>query len=254
MSLIQLTLKDVLDISILSFIIYYSYKLFKGSINKSIILGIFIFILMWYISYRIFSMKMTGMIFNKILSIGPIILSIIFQDDIKKFLSKLGTAKRLNLFKLKFKSRHNKKEFNNGIAQIVLATINMAKKKTGALIVIQQKIDLSIYSHTGEQFVSDINARLIENIFFKNSPLHDGAIIIVGNKIKSAGCILPVSDNTNIRKDLGLRHRSALGLSQKTDALIIIVSEERGTISLAQHGELKIDIDFDQLENFIWGL
>ena len=127
----------------------------------------------------------------------------------------------------------------------------MAKKKTGALICIQQEVDLSIYEHTGEIFEADVNARLIENIFFKNSPLHDGAMIIADNKIKAAGCILPVAQNAKLPKEMGLRHRSGLGMSLETDALVIIVSEERGKISVAQNGNLEINITAEELQQIL---
>ena len=125
--------------------------------------------------------------------------------------------------------------------------MNMARKKVGALIAIQATQDLTAYLHTGEVFRAEINARLIENIFFKNSPLHDGAMIIVDNDIRAAGCILPVSNDPTLSKDLGLRHRSALGLSQATDCLVIVISEERGKISLEQNGSIDVDVSIDTL-------
>jgi DNA integrity scanning protein DisA with diadenylate cyclase activity len=129
--------------------------------------------------------------------------------------------------------------------------MNMAKKKTGALIAIQQNIDLMPYIQTGEMFRADVNARLIENIFFKNSPLHDGAMIIVNNEIKAAGCILPVAHNAVVPKEMGLRHRSGLGMASETDAIVIIVSEERGTITVAQNGRLSIDITAEELQRIL---
>ena len=127
----------------------------------------------------------------------------------------------------------------------------MAKKKVGALIVIQQNLDLSPWMHAGERFTCDINSRIIENIFFKNSPLHDGAMVIVGDKIKAAGVILPVANNADLNKDLGLRHRAALGLALKTDGIVIIISEERGHISVAHQGEIQMNISIDQLQSVL---
>ena len=129
----------------------------------------------------------------------------------------------------------------------------MARKKTGALIVLEKEMDLAIYEHTGEMFNADVNARLIENIFFKNSPLHDGAMIISDNKIRAAGCILPVAQNANIPKELGLRHRSGLGMSLETDALVIIVSEERGRISVAHLGNLCVNVSAEELQQILSG-
>ncbi len=132
---------------------------------------------------------------------------------------------------------------------IVYACMNMAKSKTGALIVIQQKVPLDNYEKTGDIIDANINSRLIENIFFKNSPLHDGALIIAGDQIKAAGCILPVSHDTNIPRSLGLRHRSALGISQATDAVAVVVSEETGGISIAYHGNLTTRLSSTELEH-----
>jgi DNA integrity scanning protein DisA with diadenylate cyclase activity len=129
--------------------------------------------------------------------------------------------------------------------------MNMAKSYTGALIVIQGDIQLSLYEQTGEIINADISSRLIENIFFKNSPLHDGAMIIVGKKIKAAGCILPISQNPNIPKHLGLRHRAGLGISQETDAKVIIVSEESGRITFASQGRLRINITPEELQQIL---
>ena len=125
----------------------------------------------------------------------------------------------------------------------------MSKSKTGALIVIQRKVSLSDYERTGDMIDASINTRLIENIFFKNSPLHDGAMIIARHRIAAAGCILPVSHDMNIPKELGLRHRAALGMSQVTDALCVIVSEETGHISIAMDGALKVKLSASELEH-----
>jgi DNA integrity scanning protein DisA with diadenylate cyclase activity len=127
--------------------------------------------------------------------------------------------------------------------------MNMSKSKTGALIVVQRTIPLTDYERTGDMIRADINSRLIENIFFKNSPLHDGALIISGSKIMSAGCILPVSHDTSIPRYLGLRHRSAKGIAQATDAIAIVVSEETGNISYAYKGELHVKISSTDLEH-----
>jgi DNA integrity scanning protein DisA with diadenylate cyclase activity len=129
--------------------------------------------------------------------------------------------------------------------------MNMAKKNTGALIAIQQNIDLIPYIHTGEMFRADVNARLIENVFFKNSPLHDGAMIIVDNEIIAAACILPIAHNAVIPQEMGLRHHSGLGMASVTDAIVIIVSEERGTITVAHNGKLSIDITAEELQRIL---
>lgn len=251
MDLFLFSIKDIIDILLFSIIIYYTYNILRNSGNKTIFMGIVTFVLIWFLVSRVFDMKMIGMLFNKISSIGLLVIVIIFQDDIKKFLMTLGSAKRWSFLKNIFDKDADNEQNNKWISQIILAIKNMARTKTGALIAIQDKVDLNVYEHTGEIFIADINARLIENIFFKNSPLHDGAMIIASGKIRSAACILPVSNNREINKDLGLRHRAALGLSQKTDALVIIVSEERGSISIAHHGEISTNIDIESLKNLL---
>lgn len=163
----------------------------------------------------------------------------------------LGSKKGWNFIaKLIFPNEGNKKD-NSHLTAVVLACMNMSKAKTGALIAIQGDIQMGLYEQTGEIVSADISSRLIENIFFKNSPLHDGAMIIVGKKIKAAGCILPISQNPNIPAHLGLRHRAGLGISQETDAKVIIVSEERGKIAFASEGRLKMNISPEDLQRLL---
>ena len=192
-----------------------------------------------------------GAILDKFISVGFVVLVILFQDEIRRFLLALGSHRGWKFLGKLFSKRGDDPEKEGKfVAPVVLACMNMARKKTGALIVIQQDMDLTIYEHTGEMFNADVNARLIENIFFKNSPLHDGAMIIADNRIKAAGCILPVAQNA---KDMGLRHRSGLGMSLETDALVIIVSEERGKISVAHKGKLSVNVTAEELQQILSG-
>ena len=197
-------------------------------------------------------MKLTGTILDKFMNIGLIVLVILFQDQIKRFLVDLGSQNKWRAIRrLIFRQEDTSEENHADIMTIVYSCMNMAKTKTGALIVIQRKMPLSDYEKTGDEINANINVRLIENIFFKNSPLHDGAMIIAQHKITAAGCILPVSHDMNIPKSLGLRHRAALGMSQVTDALCIIVSEETGKISVTKDGELKVHVSAIDLENIL---
>ena len=153
---------------------------------------------------------------------------------------------------MKFLMRNKKsKPMHEDIMPIVMACISMAKGKVGALIVIERDFPLDDIIRTGDVIDANINQRLIENIFFKNSPLHDGAMVIRKKRIEAAGCILPVSHNLDIPKELGLRHRAALGMSQASDALCIIVSEETGGISVAHRGEFHLNLNAEQLESFL---
>lgn len=242
--------KDAIDILLVALFLYYSYQILKSSGTKAIFIGIFTFLIIWWLVSQVFAMRLMGAILDKFVSVGVLVLVIIFQDEIRKFLVSIGSTRRWRHL-MRHLSRDTRKtieeEEKKYIAPVILASMNLARKKLGALIVIQESMDLSSYIHTGEMFRAEVNARLIENIFFKNSPLHDGAMIIANGQIRAAGCILPVSASDDLNKDLGLRHRSALGLAQETDARVIIISEERGRISLAREGEILVDISVDDL-------
>lgn len=244
-------LKDIIDILLVACMLYYLYKIMKESGSINIFYGVLAFIMVWVVTSELLEMRLLGSILDKFMSIGLLILVIIFQDQIKRFLVELGSQKRWKFLAGIFHHKKAEHEDNSRrwIMPIVYACMNMAKSKTGALIVIQQKIPLDNYEKTGDIIDAQINSRLIENIFFKNSPLHDGALIIAGNLIKSAGCILPVSHDTDIPRSLGLRHRSALGISQATDAAAIIVSEETGGISIAYRGKLSTKLTSTELEH-----
>lgn len=246
-------LKDLIDIFLVALFLYYTYKLMKGSGTIAIFSGVVSFIVVWILVSQVLEMRLMGAILDKFISVGFIVLVILFQDEIRRFLLALGSHRQwkfLTNFFFKKDTDENRVKY---VAPVVLACMNMAKKKTGALIVIQQDMDLAVYEHTGEMFVADVNARLIENIFFKNSPLHDGAMIIADNRIKAAGCILPVAQHAVLPKDMGLRHRSALGMSLETDALVIIVSEERGKISVANQGKMEINVSAEDLQLILSG-
>ena len=246
--------KDLIDVLLVAFFLYQTYKLMKSSGTMAIFSGVVSFIILLILVSQVLEMRLMGAILDKFISVGFVVLVILFQDEIRRFLMALGSHRGWKFLGNLFSKRGSDKE-NEGkfVAPVVLACMNMARKKIGALIVIQQEVDLTVFEHTGEMFNADVNARLIENIFFKNSPLHDGAMIIADGRIKAAGCILPVAQNANLPKDLGLRHRSALGMSLETDALIIIVSEERGKISVAHNGKLEINISAEDLQQILSG-
>ena len=198
--------------------------------------------------YKILDMRLIGTIMDKFIDIGVFILVILFQDQIKRFLTELGSHKGWG-FLAKLWRREAADERKRWIMPVVYACMSMSKSKTGALIVIERSMPLDDYEHTGDIIDANVNVRLIENIFFKNSPLHDGALIIANDKIMSAGCILPVSHDTNLPRYLGLRHRSALGISQSTDAVAVVVSEETGNISYADKGEIHLKLTSTELEH-----
>lgn len=249
--MIEIGIKDVVDILIVALMLFYLYRLMKNSGTLSLFYGVLAFIVIWVIAYEIFDLRLTGTIVDKFMSIGLIVLVILFQDQIKRFLIEIG--ERGNWKRIRSIFRHDKRDSrnHNEVMSVVYACMSMSKSKTGALIVFQRKVPLGDFEKTGDRIDADVNVRLIENIFFKNSPLHDGAMIISNHRIAAAGCILPVSHDMNVPKNLGLRHRAALGMSQVTDAVCVIVSEETGGISIAMDGHLRSKISAPDLEHIL---
>lgn len=244
-------IKDFIDVVLVALLLFYLFRLVKISGLRPLFIGILVFMLIWILVSRVFNMVLLGSILDQFVSVGLFLLVILFQDEIRRFLMSLGSKKGWNFItKLIFPSESDQKD-NAHLTAVVLACMNMAKTNTGALIAVQGDIHMGLYEQTGEIVNADISSRLIENIFFKNSPLHDGAMIIVGKKVKAAGCILPISQNPNIPSHLGLRHRAALGISQETDAKVVIVSEETGRIAFASRGRLKMNITPEDLQSLL---
>ena len=245
-------IKDVIDIFLVALMLYYIYRLMKESRSLNVFIGIMVFVVVWLFVSQILEMRLLGSIMDKLVSVGVIAIIILFQQEIRKFLYNLGAHRRVKGL-LRFFSSDDKKDQRDkeSIMTIVMACMNMAKGKVGALIVIERGAPLDDICETGDIIDANINQRLIENIFFKNSPLHDGAMVISKKRIKAAGCILPVSHNFDIPKELGLRHRAAMGISQGSDAIAIVVSEETGRISVAIKGEFRLRLSAEQLESIL---
>ncbi len=247
-------IKDAIDVFLVAFVLYKTYLLMKKTHATAIFMGVLAVLVIWLLVSQVFEMRLMGSILDKFINVGLILLVVVFQKEIREFLQALGSNKGLRFIAKLFKPKNHNPDVQEDISTImpiVLASMDMAKRKEGALIAIQKNDSLATFVDTGELINANVSTRLIENIFFKNSPLHDGAMIIVGNKIKAAGCILPVSQRQNIPKDLGLRHRSALGLSEETDARVIIVSEETGNISVAVDGKLSANISAEELQKIL---
>ena len=248
---IDFSIKDFIDILSVAFLLYYSYKLMKASGSLNVLTGILVFILLWLVVSQVLEMRLLGSIFDKLVSVGVIALIVLFQEEIRRFLLTLGSHQHASAL-VRFLTGAKKEELkHNDILPIVMACLNMGRQKVGALIVIEHNMPLDDIVRTGDVINADINQRLIENIFFKNSPLHDGAMVISKKRIKAAGCILPVSHNLDIPKDLGLRHRAAMGISQASDAHAIIVSEETGAISVAYKGQFYLRLNAEELESLL---
>ncbi|MDE6217457.1 MAG: diadenylate cyclase CdaA [Muribaculaceae bacterium] len=244
-------IKDIIDILIVAMLLFYLYRLMKRSGTLSLFYGVLSFILIWVVASEILNMRMTGTILNRFMSIGLIVLVILFQDQIKRFLIDIGSQGRLRHLRRLFRHQQSDDREHSRIMAVVYACMSMSKSKTGALIVFQRKFPLGDYEKTGDEIDAEVNLRLIENIFFKNSPLHDGAMIIADGRIKSVGCILPVSHDMDIPKELGLRHRAALGMSQQTDAVCVVVSEETGNITVAMDGTLQMKVTAKDLDTIL---
>ena len=234
-------IKDIIDIVCVAMMLYYLYRLMKESRSLNVFIGIIVFVVIWLFVSQV------------LVSVGVIALIIIFQEEIRKFLYSLGAHQRMRRFASFFSSgSKNKKDMDKtAIMPIVMACINMSRGKVGALIVIERMVSLDDIIETGDIIDANINQRLIENIFFKNSPLHDGAMVVSKRRIRAAGCILPVSHSVDIPKELGLRHRAALGISQDSDAIAVVVSEETGGISVAIKGEFRLRLSGELLESIL---
>ena len=241
---------DIIDILLVALMMYQLYSIVKRSGTSVIFKGVLAFLAIWIIVSKVFEMRLMGAILDTLVNVGLLVLIILFQDDIRRFLMTLGSNRTFRFIARLFHGKEPELS-DSVVTPLVLACTNMAKSYTGALIVIEQEIKLDNYISTGEEIDADLSTRLIENIFFKNSPLHDGAMIIRGDKIKAAGCILPISQEADIPKHFGLRHRAALGISQETDAKVIVISEERGKISFVSTGTIEANVTPEKLQELL---
>jgi uncharacterized protein (TIGR00159 family) len=244
-----ITIKDIIDILLVALILYGCYRLLRKSGVENLFWGIMAFMAIWFLVCYVFRLELTGTLFNQIMETGALALIVIFHSEIRAFFYKLGAQFHI-LRWLRKRNEGTKEQVESNIELVSLACTHMANTKTGALIVITQQQDMSEYMSTGETIDAALSTRMIENIFFKNSPLHDGAMFVSGNRIMSAACILPVSHNVNLPQYYGLRHRAALGITEKTDTIAIVVSEETGNISIA-YGEKMYPVRKEQLYNEI---
>lgn len=235
---IQIRFLDVLDVFLVAFLLYELYLLIRGTSAMQIFVGIVIIYLIWLL-VKAMKMELLGSIMGQVIGVGMIALIVVFQQEIRKFLLMLGTR----YFKHgKFGILKNAKMLGGysaaSIEKISTAAIEMSKTKTGALIVISMGASMKSFTENGEIINADINIQLIKSIFFKDTPLHDGAVLIENDRIFAAKCVLPVSSNTDLPAEYGLRHRSALGMSEVTDTIVVVVSEQSGNISVAHNAKI----------------
>jgi len=250
--LLKFTVLDVIDIILVALLLYYVYKLIKGTVAINIFVGIVISYLI-YLLVDALQMKMLTRILGGFMSVGIIALIVVFQPEIRKFLLMIGSTnigKRGKLFKrLNFLKTQTANETDAEI--VVAACIKMGSSKTGALIVLERNNNLDFLVNTGDEMNITVTQPILESIFFKNSPLHDGAIIIANNNIKATRVILPVNNEKNIPLRFGLRHRAAIGITEKTDAIAIVVSEETGQVSYIKNGEFVMYKNTEELTQSI---
>ncbi|MBQ8008331.1 MAG: diadenylate cyclase CdaA [Bacteroidaceae bacterium] len=247
----QFGIKDFIDILLVAVLLYYLYKLMKSTGSMKVFTGLMIFVMAWLVVTQVLEMRLLGSIFDKLMSVGVLAIIVLFQEEIRHFLFSLGSHHNASALVKLLTGGKGKQATHEDVLPIVMACLSMAKGKVGALIVVERNVPLDNIVRTGDVIDANINQRLIENIFFKNSPLHDGAMVISHKRIKAAGCILPVSHDLDIPKELGLRHRAGMGISQETDALAIIVSEETGGISVAYKGEFHLRLNAEELERLL---
>ncbi|MBR1512995.1 MAG: diadenylate cyclase CdaA [Bacteroidales bacterium] len=235
---IQIRVFDIIDIFLVALLFYGLYRLLKGTSAMSIFIGIVAIFLIWQL-VKALQMEMLTAILGAFVSVGFIALIIIFQPEIRRFLFTIGDQAREGRMMQRFKFLKVRSNVDLNIDALTKACINMSDIKQGALILLTRKNNLDDIVTTGVTVNADISNPLIENIFFKNSPLHDGAMIIRHNRITAARCILPVTKKTNIPGHYGLRHRAAIGVTEDNDCIALVVSEETGNISMVTGGEIK---------------
>lgn len=238
---------DIVDVLLIALLIYYIYRIVKGTVAINIFIGVVLVYVAWKLT-SLLEMRLVSGLLGGFLGVGMFALIVLFQQEIRKFLLMLGSTnfnRRNQLVKMVNKV-FSKKEIKTDLQAIFDALQRMGNSKTGALIVLQRNNRLDFLKETGDEMNIEINRHIIENIFFKNSPLHDGAILIEGNKITATRLILPVSKNRKLPLRLGLRHRAAVGITETTDAICLIVSEETGKTSYIKDGRF---IDYETLED-----
>lgn len=253
LGLFKLGVFDIIDILFVAILIYQIYRLIRGTIAVNIFIGLLLVYLLW-LSVKSLNMHLLSAILDKIIGVGTIALIIVFQQEIRRFLLIIGKntfAGKSSFWQKRIFKIPGVADEQLDIVPILEACKDMSANQTGALIVFAKTHEEQIFANNGEEINAKISKRLLESIFSKSSPLHDGAVVITDNKIMLASCILPLTENTELPEQLGLRHRSALGITENSDAAAIVVSEETGHIAYSYRGKIKTNISLTQLEKFL---
>jgi diadenylate cyclase len=238
---------DIIDILIMTFLIYRVLSFMQKTSASSVIKGLLLILAVAWLA-NFFNMNILSYLLRQVVQMGVIVIVVLFQPEIRKMFEKMGTT-RLDTF---FRRKGKQETIAAVLKEITTACYAMAKNETGAIIVIERKVGLNDYAVTGVSIDADVSSELIQNVFYPNSPLHDGALIIREDRILAASCMLPLSTNYGLSKELGMRHRAAVGLSERSDAVIVIVSEQTGAISIANDGMLKRNLDNETFEKLLW--
>lgn len=231
---------DVIDIVLVAFLLYQVFLLIRGTVALNIFYGVFILYMTWLL-VKALNMQLLGSILGQFIGLGLVALLIVFQQEVRRFLLVLGTKYLRNTgfsFERIFKFKESSQ---SGWSLDLLADIcyNLSEQKLGALIVLAKKSQLRAFAETGQQIEGVLSVDLMSSIFQKSSPLHDGAVILVNNRIKAAGCVLPITENNSLRGSMGMRHRAAVGMSESSDSVVLVISEETGNVSVANEGSIK---------------
>jgi diadenylate cyclase len=248
-------LTDAIDILLVAIMLYQLYKMVKGTAAVNVFIGLALIYIVWIV-VRAFELKLLGSILGKFINVGVIAVMVVFQQEIRKFLLYIGSNEFLKnknwktIFSFTNQSAASSRFVLDADA-VINACFNMSESKTGALIIVSRKSDLKFYVNTGEVVDSALTDKMLENIFYKNSPMHDGAVIIKDNRIIAARCVLPVTEKENFPSHFGMRHRAAVGLTETTDALAITVSEQTGNVSITIGGEINSNLNRDKLRYLI---
>jgi diadenylate cyclase len=249
----HIAIPDIIDIFLVAIILFQLYRLIRGTAAFSIFVGI-IFIYLFWLVVKALNMELISSLLGHVIGVGVIALIIVFQQEVRRFLLAIGnryiTTSMFSLGRI-FSTGKPEKKSAREAEEIVRACESMASKHTGALIVIARKSSLDLFSEGGEILKARISAELIETIFFKNTPLHDGAVLIDRGLILAARCPLPITDQVSLPARFGMRHRAAIGLSEHSDALVIVVSEESGFITVVSTGSIKENITPNELRNIL---
>ena len=245
--LFRLRLADILDIAILSFAIYKMLWMLRKTSSGRVLWGIVILVFAMWLSSEL-KLTATTFLLNKVLETGILVLVILFQPEIRRFLERVGSSR----FGLVFASnKKSSQEMDNAISQTTEAYVDMSRDKVGALMVFERQNLLDDVIKTGTALDCRVSSELLKNLFWNKAPLHDGAVIVRDGRIVGAGCMLPLSGNVNLSRDLGMRHRAGIGISEQTDAVVVIVSEETGSISAAVGGMLKRHLAPETLDRLL---